>query len=523
MKRRVANCPACGGHVEFQLSTALVTVCEFCRSVVARADKSVEDHGKVADLVETGSRLSRGDSGTFEKKHFDVVGRVQYQHPAGGVWDEWYLQFPSDRVKWLAEAQGKLYMTVEKKLNPETPLPRFDGLNVGASVALPGGKSLVVTEKGIATTRSAEGDIPWDFRPNAEHRFVDLVGDSGEFATIEYGTESPRFFLGREIFLKELGVPQSDDNASFVTSANTAALQLNCPHCAGALALTVPDQTQRICCPNCHSLLDCQQGKLEYLETLKMKAGEKILLPLGAVGKLFGNEYTVIGFMERFAVYLGKKYPWAEYLLYGPEVGFRWLVCNKGHWSFVEPVTTSASPENTAISLNGVHYRLYDRGIAYVRYVAGEFYWRVTAGEQVETADYIAPPYMLSFERTSTLQGQELNVSRGTYLDVDTLEAAFNQQNLPRPWGIGTIQPLPSRVDVWLICGGLIAVLVVLYSILAKGPTGPEGDGQNFHFVVALVAIIAWPVAMQFVRHACEVNRWSESDYSPYAKGDSDE
>ena len=36
MKRKVANCPACGGLVEFQLSTALVTVCGYCHSVLAR-------------------------------------------------------------------------------------------------------------------------------------------------------------------------------------------------------------------------------------------------------------------------------------------------------------------------------------------------------------------------------------------------------------------------------------------------------------------------------------------------------
>ena len=51
MKRKVANCPACGGLVEFQLSTALVTVCGYCRSVLARAGKNIEDHGKVADLI----------------------------------------------------------------------------------------------------------------------------------------------------------------------------------------------------------------------------------------------------------------------------------------------------------------------------------------------------------------------------------------------------------------------------------------------------------------------------------------
>ncbi len=521
MKRRVANCPACGGHVEFQLSTALVTVCEFCRSAVARIDKRVEDHGKVADLVETGSPLARGISGRFEKKHFEVAGRVQYQHPAGGVWNEWYLQFPTDRVRWLAEAQGKLYMMTEKRLSEATPLPDFESLEAGHRVSLPGGGELVVVEKGVAKTGAAEGDIPWDFRPNADHRFADLAGSDREFATIEYQPEGPRFFLGREITLQELGLPKADESQPFTTAANTAAAQLNCPNCAGPLTLIAPDQTQRIGCPNCRALLDCQKGNLQYLETLKSKAEHKPLIPLGTVGKLFDVEYTVIGYMERYAVYEGKKYPWSEYLLYSPTVGFRWLVCNKGHWSFVEPMTTLATPESPTLSVGGIQYRLYDRGVAYVRYVAGEFYWRVTANEKVDTADYIAPPYMLSFEKSTTESGQELNVSRGTYLPIETLETAFGQQDLPRPWEFGTIQPLPVFGDVWLICVGLIAILVVLFMTLATGTAGPEADGKIFHFIIALVAILAWPVMMQLNRNACDVKRWSESDYSPYAQEDS--
>ncbi|MFN9976210.1 MAG: DUF4178 domain-containing protein, partial [Phycisphaerae bacterium] len=63
-----------------------MTICDFCSAVVARGDKQLEDHGKVADLVETNSPVERGMQGTFRKKSFEIAGRVQYQHPAGGVW-----------------------------------------------------------------------------------------------------------------------------------------------------------------------------------------------------------------------------------------------------------------------------------------------------------------------------------------------------------------------------------------------------------------------------------------------------
>ncbi len=89
MKVRIANCPSCGGPVEFQVSTSLVTICDFCQCVVARADKSVADHGKVSDMVLTDSPLSRGVPGKCRGRKFELIGRVQYQHPAGGGGDEW--------------------------------------------------------------------------------------------------------------------------------------------------------------------------------------------------------------------------------------------------------------------------------------------------------------------------------------------------------------------------------------------------------------------------------------------------
>ena len=155
MKQRTGSCPACGAPVVFKLSTALVTICESCHSVVARGDKRLEDHGRVADLMETDSPVSVGMNGSFEKKSFQVVGRVQYQHPAGGVWDEYYLKFPGDKVRWLAVAQGKLYLTTEKRPSQQTPLPGFDSLEVGEQIQLPDGKNLVISETGTATARSA--------------------------------------------------------------------------------------------------------------------------------------------------------------------------------------------------------------------------------------------------------------------------------------------------------------------------------------------------------------------------------
>ena len=529
MKRRVANCPACGGPVEFRLSTALVTVCDFCHSVVARTDTRLEDHGKVAELVETNSPFKRGLIGQFEKKSFEIVGRVQYRHPAGGVWDEWYLKFPGDRVKWLAQAQGKFYLTEEKRLNEESPLPDYGSLTPGQLIQLPDRKTLTIAEFGIATAQSADGDIPWDYRPNTEHRFADLSGPGLEFATIEYESSGPRFFLGREVSIAELGLPSDRGEIGVAPSSNTTALQVNCPRCAGPLVLHAPDQTLRVCCPHCKSLLDCQNGALQYLQTLTVTAKEKPLIPLGATGRLADIEFTVIGFMVRSVVCDGIQYPWTEYLLYNSTAGFRWLVRSSGHWSFVESVPVASVKESPGRAVfDGKDFRLFEKGTAIVNYVIGEFYWRVSVGEQVCTFDYINPPFMLSSETTITNKGSELNYSIGTYVEKEDLETAFGLGELPAPWGVGAIQPTPTRgyeTTIWLSFAAALVFLDVLFS---SGITKKPVD--QFHFVTALLLISIWPAITGFLRWQFEVSRWRDSDFSPYrninsesTEGDSDE
>ncbi len=519
MKKRIVACPACAAPVEFQLSTSLVTVCDFCRSVVARADKKVEDHGKVADLVETNSPIHRGQTGKFNKKRFEVVGRVQYQHPAGGVWNEWYLRFPGDRVGWLAEAQGKFYLTFERHFADEAELPSFESLTVGHRFALPTGSGFIVAEKGTATARSADGDIPWAFRQGADHRFADLHGDGGEFATFEYSEARPRGFFGREVSIPELDLEGEAWVAPLPEGPNTSALHVNCPQCAGPLTLFAPDQTQRVTCPSCRSLLDCEQGKLQYLKTLNLPV-VKPVIPLGSVGTLFDTEYTVIGFMERFAVWEGKTFPWTEYLLYNPAKGFRWLVRNQGHWSFVEsiPLSKVSNRTGTNATFDNTKFRLYDRGKAYVSFVVGEFYWRVTTEESVESSDLIAPPRMLSFEQTISDKGNEINVSLGTYLTVEEIEEAFKLKELPRSFGVGTIQPLPRRADVWCMWVCFASLLAVLDYLFVSGVIKKPVD--QFHFFVAQMIVFAFPMVMWFGRHTFEVNRWKNSDFSPYAQSE---
>jgi len=516
MKHRTAICPACGGPVEFTTASSLVTICEFCETAVGRGDRNVEDLGKVAEVSEPASGLRHGMHGTWKGKAFTITGRVRYRHSGGGVWDEFYLAFPGERWGWLAEAQGKFFLTTQRRLSRNARLPDFDSIEVGQQTTIKR-ETLTVREKGVAKAESAEGELPWRFVPGADHYYVDLYGQDRRVATFDYGdgseTADHAAYLGHEVDLDALGIDVSnvDPNANQV---RVDALQLNCPNCGGQLALRAPDETLRVACPSCTSMLDAKDGKLSLFQSLHQKRVEPVI-PLGSEGDFGGVTYTVIGFLERYAKYAGRTYPWTEYLMYNRENGYRWLVCNEGHWSLVGPVDSPPSGFGDWMDYDGDSFRIYDRGIAYTRYVLGEFYWKVQVGDRVNTSDYIAPPRMLSYERTGWGDAEEVTVSIGHYMEPEEVESTFGISDLRRPWGVGVIQPRPSPGNSFYgAWGGFLAYLAFAYFMIG----GADADGWLFLYAGLGVSLI--PGLVIAYLYNFEVRRWQDSDYSPYASDD---
>ena len=277
------------------------------------------------------------------------------------------------------------------------------------------------------------------------------------------------------------------------------------------------DQTQRVTCPNCQALLDCNAGKLEYLQTLR-KDDAAPMIPLGTVGQWQGTEYTVIGFLKRSTTEEGTEYAWFEYLLYNPQAGFRWLVQSDRHWSFVEPVPPGDVSAAQYRRYQGVKYKLFQRGLATVRYVLGEFYWKVSVGEEVFTADFIAPPRMLSLERTpekataaagDAPHAEEIEFSLGTYATREQIQAAFGVSDLPRSWSVAPHQPNPLDWRVFAAWFGFIALLWVA-DFAMTALFHKLGDG--FFFGLALVLVSLPPVGSLLHSLSFESSRWKSSN-----------
>lgn len=461
----VANCPSCGAPIEFAIGSSAVVVCSYCHSVVARTDRGVESHGKVAALIDTGSPLRIGVTGKYKGNGFRISGRTQLRHQAGGVWDEWYAAFDDGRWGWLAEAQGRFYVTFKVAADA----PSLEQLQLGAPVRAV--ENLVVAEMGEAAFLSAEGELPWTPEPGGVYAYADLTGDDRRFATIDYSEEPPVVFKGKETTLDELGIRAVAGEGRGTRVATTA---LNCSKCGGALELRAPDQAERIWCPYCGAGHDIANGKLQFFAMVGKKRVEPAI-PLGSSGTIIdsdgkGDAYVIAGFMQR-AVKFDIHYYWTEYLLYNAAKGYRWLVHSDDHWSFVTPLRPGEVLDSSGgdiaknVSYEGRNYRLFQNATAKVTYVVGEFYWRVAVGESVDTVDYIAPPSGISKEMT-TSGAREVSYSHARYMPTGEVAQAFNVHDLTRPTTIGPMQPFPgpNLGRMWAV---MVLLLIVAAIVLA--------------------------------------------------------
>lgn len=484
-------CVSCGGALSIPASATKMRVCGECRTLMERYNEEILDRGKLPDLIFTSTALGVGKRGSYKGKPFQLMGRAQLEQNTGSVWDEWYAGFEDSPWGWLAEAQGKLYLTFEEKTeSAKEEIPGFDELEVGKQYLLPGSKRpLTVTEKNVAKVRSAEGELPWVYTPNENYKYADLTGPNGVFATIDYRKEEPTLFIGEEIQYSDF------EDAETKPTREAEVLTLPCPSCNNELSIHVPRRTVRVGCPNCSTLLTFGNDILKEIGTAftKKTTGKKgkkkhhhkpkLQIPIGSVGRFNAGEMTVVGYLQKSTYHEGKNYYWDEYLLHSPDLGFRWLVQSDHHWSFVNEIQAGdVKGYHARAEYEGHNFARFQGGKATVKTVVGEIFWKVQPGDDTRTADYIKPPFMLSKETTKTgSKTSEVHWSLGKYLSVSEVEKAFDLRNLPRPTTIGPHQPFPHRhiYKYWLLFTCVAVLLWIAFTIMAKNRAVAIGEREH--------------------------------------------
>lgn len=271
-------------------------------------------------------------------------------------------------------------------------------------------------------------------------------------------------------------------------AAKVQARALICPNCGGAVQLRGLGRALTVVCGNCQSILDPNTPSLTILQ----KASQKVqriepLIPLGTRGKLRGDLYEVIGFQVRSITYEGVRYPWAEYVLFNPYKGFRYLTEYRGHWNDVKPLDHLPEPHtsragNKGVKLLGQRYKLFQSATATTDFVLGEFPWRAMVGERTEVEDYVNAPLVVSSEKS----GSEVTWSLGEYTTGRDIWQHFNLPGqAPPTQGVYLNQPSPytgRALSIWQLFVLFVAMLFVVSLLLVFTARREQVFRSQYHY-----------------------------------------
>jgi hypothetical protein len=246
---------------------------------------------------------------------------------------------------------------------------------------------------------------------------------------------------------------------------------LFCPNCGGQVELRAFANTLTAVCAHCATVLDTSSPAVAVLHKFDQRQIRKPIIPLGTRGKFDNTTYEVVGFQVRSTEDDGEVWEWAEYVLFNPYKGFRYLTEFTGHWNFVRPVygIPVLNPRGfrpTAVWRDRT-YKHFQTAVAKTVFVLGEFPWRVHVHETVQVKDYTCPPYLLSAEHT----GSETTWSEGEYFEGRRVwELLGLKGSAPEQKGIYVNQPSPNQGaggSALRVCGILELALLGLLLFFA--------------------------------------------------------
>jgi hypothetical protein len=200
MSQPTGNCPSCGAQVQFRWSSAVQTVCPFCRSILVRTDIEIKNVGQVADLPPDPSPIHILTEGVYRGKSFQVIGRIVYEYENGG-WNEWHIVFNDGSSGWLSDAQ--LQYAISFRVDPKTTLPEWKDVYRGKRYNFLNTDFEVATMT-LAMYKGVEGELPFPYYGKSDMWFADLRTPGTGFGTLDYSEQPPLLFMGEWVDFDQL-------------------------------------------------------------------------------------------------------------------------------------------------------------------------------------------------------------------------------------------------------------------------------------------------------------------------------
>lgn len=490
-----ANCPSCGALVTFTTKATIATICGPCRSVVRQAGAELIIEAQVTAVVEDATPFCVGTTGSYGRRAFRLMGRLQVRHGAGGFWNEWAMAFDDGAWGWLSEAAGVLTVYEPEPASKRSRITASLGEHQPGGVVQLQGIHFRVKEVGTAHVSGGEGELPCPAGQGWALPFVDLGTHGHEAATIDYSDNPPAVYVGAVVDYDDLAFQgtreQLPPDHPMARVANATVETVSCPSCGGGLERRTGAQAQSLHCSYCGAGIDLRTAPFSALGHSDWSGS----LPggtfkIGQFGRVEGVDWVILGTLERHIPRWNVS--WLEYLLHNDKRGYRWLVESDGHFTWIESLASVPLDKGSQVLLpagrgreldpaagvlgearrpaSDVALTLRESNRVVVARVAGEFYWQVKAGDAADVREFAMAPWTMSAED----MGSERTWSVGRYCDPKALSDAFG--GLAMPSRVGTVPHQPPPQDKWLkplwwrwlLAAGLLVAGVVVTAAMSK-------------------------------------------------------
>ncbi|KRC85581.1 hypothetical protein D3C87_313830 [compost metagenome] len=476
-------CPQCGAPVKFTSAASVMAVCGACRSTLLKDAESVRRIGEMAEVLEDYSPLCLGAAGTHDGKRFDIIGRIQLRFD-DGFWNEWYLWFEDASDGWLSDASGQYAVTRRRKVKTTQGMPAFEDIAPGDELKLDG-QRFVAADVRACLAGGAQGELPfvpgdgWQAKV-ADYRSLDA------FLTLDFSDgPQPELYIGRAFDLSAMQAGSLRSNEQVEETAGRFRGQikaLDCPNCGGPISFVAAMATH-VVCPSCAAAVDCSGPTAEVIDKAHKVKAIRTTLSLGAVAKLEGTSYTLIGLMKCADPDPEEPSSWIEYLLFNPVKGFVWLVETDEGWERVQVCDTWPSLNNaTSVRWrNRLYQKLYDY-TSRVEVALGAFNWRVKVGDSTRITDYKVGTLKLTRE----LGDAELGWSAAVPVSPAQLAQWFGAPELAKQKAMPA-GPKPGGYRKWAKAA-LIGMVFLNFNNIFSGRFIPVLIGMAFLWLPALLA-----------------------------------
>ena len=210
------------------------------------------------------------------------------------------------------------------------------------------------------------------------------------------------------------------------------AISLNCTHCGSPIALKNGFKTKTVVCPACNSVLGKQGAQFKVLQEQDKRVSMRhSLLCVGLQGTWKEKRCEIIGCVR----YHEDGDSWTEWLVLVEDGSTFWIEEEAGRYTQHRVFLPEVCPEITALRTansfvlgpkdNELPYRVTERGVGQITYIAGELTWRATLKDTVSYVSAKTPKNApVAIEYTDS----EIEFFRSKRLGIDELYRMFDMK-----------------------------------------------------------------------------------------------